>query len=121
MTYLEKIKLELDKANMLSPILVTSTRCETLSKMVQRLLPQAKVATRGEANLMGADVVLIHSGEMGWEEALEFICQQCPSRLFVIAPELPRYEALKLEWVADHVVVGEEMYEYEVHELGLSA
>jgi hypothetical protein len=119
--YLQKIERELSDARLLSPIVVGSNRCSKLSKEVASLLPTAEIAENRKSNLMGRDVVLVHSGEMGWEEALEHICQQSPGKLYVVAPELPRAEALKLEWVADHVIVGEETFTYEVHELGLSA
>ena len=121
MTFLERIEMELNEAKMRTPVLVASTRCERLSHEVEKMLSEAEVASSEKVNLMGRDVVLVHSGELGWEEALELICRQSPGRLFVVAPELPRVEALKLEWVADQVVVGNEIFEYEVHELGLSA
>ena len=121
MTYLQKIENELSDARLLSPVIVSSTRCKGLANKVHKLLPQADVGCVGGPSLMGRDVVLIHAGEMGWDEALEMVCQQSPGRLFVVAPELPRTEALRLEWVADAVVVGEETFQYEVHELGLSA
>ena len=120
-SFFKRIKSELEEARLLSPVIVASRRCLDLSESVNRLLPEAEVAEGPSLNLMGRDVVLIHSGEMGWEEALELVCQQSPGRLYVISPELPRSEALKLEWVADRVVVGEETFQYEVHELGLSA
>lgn len=106
---------------MLTPVMVTSRPCEKLSRQVRKLMPEVEVASNTKTSLMGRDVVLVHGGEMGWDEALEQICRQSPGRLFVISPQLPRVEALKLEWVADHVVVGDETFEYEVHELGLSA
>ena len=121
MTYLEKVESELSEARLLKPVIIASNRCEHLSLQVQKIIPKAEVGSISGPNLMGRDVVLMHAGERGWEEALELVCRQCPSKLFVIAPELPRAEALKLEWVADKVVVGEETFEYEVHELGLSA
>ena len=122
MTYLEKVKYEFDEqGRLLRPIIVASTACAPLAQALHRLLPQAEIAVNREAKLMGRDVILVHAGDRGWEEALELVCRQCPGRLFVVAPQLPRSEALKLEWVADKVVVGEETYQYEVHELGLSA
>ncbi|MFA5505749.1 MAG: hypothetical protein WC314_18815 [Vulcanimicrobiota bacterium] len=121
MTYLQKIENELVTARLLSPIIVASDSCERLAEKVRQLIPQADVGSAGDSGLMGRDVVLIHQGEMGWDDALELVCQQSPGRLFVLAPELPRTEALRLEWVADGVVVGEETFQYEVHELGLSA
>lgn len=120
-SFFQRIKSELQEARLLSPVIVASHRCLELSDQVSQLVPEAEVARGPSLNLMGRDVVLIHSGEMGWEEALELVCQQSPGRLYVISPELPRSEALKLEWVADRVVVGEETFQYEVHELGLSA
>lgn len=120
-TYLEQVQRQLAGARMRNPVLVTSSRCPQLGKHIESLLPGVEKAQAGLTNFMGRDVVLVHRGEDGWEDALELICQHCPGRLFVIAPELPRAEALKLEWVADFVVVGRETYEYEVHELGLSA
>lgn len=122
MTYLEKVQHEFDaQGRLLKPIIVASTTCSNLAGAVHRLMPQAEIATDREAKLMGRDVILVHAGDRGWDEALELVCRQCPGRLFVVAPQLPRAEALKLEWVADKVVVGEETYQYEVHELGLSA
>lgn len=120
--YLKQIEMELSEAKLLTPVIVASDRCKRLSRWVKGLLPNSEVVATDELDrLMGRDVVLLHSGESGWDEALEVVCQQSPGRLFVIAPELPRVEALKLEWVADHSVVGKEIFEYEVHELGLSA
>lgn len=119
--FMNSVKQELDEARLLKPVIVSSRLCKLLAEKVKRLLPAAEVAVLPKANLMGRDVVLIHAGQMGWEEALETVCQQSPGRLFVIAPQLPRSEALKLEWIADSVVVGDETFEYEVHELGLSA
>lgn len=119
--FFQKIKNELEGARLLSPVLIASDRCQELARSVEGLLPEAEVAQGKLPNLMGRDVVLIHSGEMGWEEAIELVCQQSPGRFYVISPELPRTEAIKLEWVADRVVVGEETFQYEVHELGLSA
>lgn len=121
MTYFEKIEDELNGARLLSPVIVASKRCKKLSSHLKKLLPKAEIGGAAGPNLMGRDVVLVHAGEMGWDEALELVCQQSPGRLFVVAPELPRAEALRLEWVADKVVIGEETFEYEVHELGLSA
>ncbi len=106
---------------MRTPILVASPSCQALSKKVSKLVPNAEFHDPAKTSLMGRDVILIHSGEMGWEEALEFVCNESPGRLFVVAPELPRHEALKLEWIADRVMVGRETFQYEVHELGLSA
>ena len=120
MTYLQKIESELSEARLLSPVIVSSRQCKGLAKEVHDLLPQADLGSVGGPSLMGRDVVLVHAGEMGWD-ALELVCQQSPGRLFVVAPELPRAEALRLEWVADGVMVGEETFQYEVHELGLSA
>ena len=54
-------------------------------------------------------------------ELLEDVCQQSPGRLFVVAPECPRAESVKLEWIADMVLVGHETFSYEVPELELSA
>ena len=105
MTYLQKIESELSEARLLSPVIVSSRRCQGLAKKVHDLLPQADLGSVGGPSLMGRDVVLIHAGEMGWDEALELVCQQSPGRLFVVAPELPRAEALRLEWVADGVMV----------------
>ena len=119
--YLKRVERELAGARLLSPVIVGSTRCKPLSEEISKLLPAAEVAKGHKTNLMGRDVILVHAGEMGWEEALEQICQQSPGKLYVVAPELPRTEALKLEWVADQVIVGDETFEYEVHELGLSA
>ena len=121
MTYIQKIQNELNEARLLSPIIVSSNRCSGLSGKVRSIVPNAELGNVAASNLMGRDVILIHAGEMGWDEALERVCQQSPGRLFVVAPELPRAEALKLEWVADTVIVGEETFQYEVHELGLSA
>lgn len=121
MTYIQKIESELTEARLLSPVIVSSERCAQLSRHIHKLVPKAEVGGLSGPDLMGRDVILVHSGEQGWDEALEFVCQQSPGRLFVIAPELPRAEALRLEWVADKAVVGEETFEYEVHELGLSA
>jgi hypothetical protein len=121
MTYIQKIENELNDARLLSPVILASNRCKRLSSHVQGLIPKAVIGSRKGPSLMGRDVILIHAGEVGWDEALELVCQQSPSRLFVVAPELPRAEALRLEWVADKVMVGEETFEYEVHELGLSA
>jgi hypothetical protein len=121
MTYIQKIEEELNEARLLSPVIVASQRCKKWSSHIKNLLPKAEVGGTAGPSLMGRDVVLIHAGEMGWDEALELVCQQSPGRLFVVAPELPRAEALRLEWVADKVMVGEETFEYEVHELGLSA
>ena len=117
--FMDSVKQELTEARLLKPVIVSSRLCKLLAEKVKTLLPTAEVAIL--PNLMGRDVVLIHAGQMGWEEALEIVCQQSPGRLFVIAPQLPRSEALKLEWIADSVVVGDETFEYEVHELGLSA
>ncbi len=70
---------------------------------------------------MGRDVIVCHSGETGWDEIVELVCKDCPSRLFVVSRTCPRAVSLKLEWVADEAFVEHEMYQYEVHELGLSA
>ena len=121
MTYLQRIQHELGQGRLLKPIIVASTVCRPVTEHIRRILPQAEVAQDQTARLMGRDVILVHAGERGWDEALGTVCQQCPGRLIVIAPQLPRAEALKLEWVADTVLVGEETFEYEVHELGLSA
>lgn len=92
-----------------------------MGESLRTLIPKAALRRPGQTNLMGRDVLLLHSGEKGWAELLEDICQQSPGRLFVIAPECPRAESLKLEWVADMVMVAHETHSYEVHELGLSA
>lgn len=119
--FLDKVENELSQASLLSPIIVASSRCRPLTEKILDMVPEAKIANSDQTGLTGRDVVLIHAGESGWEETLELICQQSPGRLYVVAPQLPRVEALKLTWVADKVVVGEEIFEYEVHELGLSA
>lgn len=121
MTYLEKVKQELLESRLLKPAIVCSKELRPLANVLPNFLKTAEMVDPHTSSLMGRDVVLVHAGEKGWEEALELICSQSPSRLFVVAPELPRVEALKLEWVADKVFVGEETYDYEVHELGLSA
>lgn len=120
-TYLEKVKKELLDSRLLQPAIVSSQELRPLANVLPNFLTSAEVVDPHSSSLMGRDVILVHAGEKGWEEALELVCSQSPSRLFVIAPELPRIEALKLEWVADRVFVGAETYDYEVHELGLSA
>jgi hypothetical protein len=92
-----------------------------MAEILGTLLPRAILRPPGQTNLMGRDVLLLHSGENGWAELLEDVCQQSPSRLFVVAPECPRAESVKLEWIADMVLVGHETYSYEVQELELSA
>lgn len=119
--FIQEIRQVLNEARLRNPAIVSSSLCRPLSKAVRNFLPGAEMAQISQTNLMGRDVVLVHAGQTGWEEAIETVCQQSPGRLFVIAPQLPRAEALKLEWVADQVVVGEETYQYEVHPLGLSA
>lgn len=121
MTYLETVKKELRDCRLLKPAIVSSQEMRPLANVLPNFLTSAEIVNPHTSNLMGRDVILVHAGEQGWEEALEVICSQCPGRLFVVAPQLPRVEALKLEWVADRVFAGEETFDYEAHELGLSA
>lgn len=119
--YLEAIQSELSQQRILRPLIMTNRALQPLAEHLSRQFPKAAMVKPGQATLMGRDVILLHSGEQGWDDLLEEVCQQSPGRLFVIAPECPRTESLKLEWVADVVIVGKETHQYEVHELGLSA
>lgn len=119
--FLGAIQRQLAQKRLLHPLILASPALWSFGESLRSLLPKAHLTRPGQANLMGRDVLLLHSGEKGWDELLGDVCQQSPGRLFVIAPECPAAESLKLEWVADMVLVGEETYSYEVHELGLSA
>ena len=107
----------LHRAKLKTPVIVASEACYALSKGVTALLEDPEIVHNWNVKLTGRDVILIHSGETGWDEALERICQQCPGRLIVVAPVLPRLNALKIEWVADAVFIEEELFSHEPHEL----
>ena len=119
--FLGSVQRQLVSKRLLEPMILATPKLWNLGESLSSLLPKAKLKPPGQTNLMGRDVVLLHSGEKGWAELLEDVCQQSPGRLFVVAPECPRAESVKLEWIADMVMVGHETYAYEVHELGLSA
>ncbi len=116
-TYWNEVYRELKQQRMLRPVLVTSAPFRRLGQDLTKVLKGARLTAPGESSLMGRDVVLIHAGETGWEELLNLICRESPGRLFVVAPECPRSEAWKLEWVADRALVGNETYTYEMPEL----
>lgn len=119
--FLGSVHRQLSNKRLLQPLIVATPTLWSLGESLRSLLPKASLRPPGQTNLMGRDVLLLHSGENGWDDLLEDICQQSPGRLFVIAPECPKAESIKLEWIADMVMVAHETYAYEVHELGLSA
>lgn len=119
--FLGSVHRQLSGRRLLQPIILATPQLWGMGETLKSLIPKASLRPPGQTSLMGRDVLLLHSGEKGWAELLEDVCQQSPGRLFVIAPECPSSESLKLEWIADMVMVGEETYTYEVHELGLSA
>jgi hypothetical protein len=119
--FLGSVHRQLSGKRLLQPMILATPQLWSMGEALNSLFPKASLKPPGQTNLMGRDVLLLHSGEKGWAELLEDVCQQSPGRLFVIAPECPKTESLKLEWIADMVMVGHETYTYEVHELGLSA
>lgn len=119
--FLGIVQRQLSTKRLLQPMILATPPLWPMGESLRTMLPKATLRPPGATNLMGRDVLLLHSGEKGWSELLEDICQQSPGRLFVIAPECPKAESIKLEWVADMVLVANETYAYEVHELGLSA
>ena len=119
--FLSSVHRQLSGKRLLQPLILASPKLWPFAEALGSMFPKASLIRPGQANLMGRDVLLLHSGEKGWDELLLEICGQSPGRLFVIAPECPRADSLKLEWIADMVLVGHETHTYEVHELGLSA
>ena len=119
--FLSRVKQELRQVQLVTPVVLASSECKVLARQVSSLLVGAVGPDNPPKKLSGRDVVLVHEGQAGWEEALELICRQSPGRFVVISPKLPRTEALKLKWLADLVVVSEETHQYEVHQLETSA
>jgi hypothetical protein len=119
--FLRSVHRQLASKRLLQPLILATPKLWAFGQELGSFFPKATLLPPGQANLMGRDVLLLHSGEKGWGELLEDVCQQSPGRLFVIAPECPAAESIKLEWIADMALVGHETYTYEVHELGLSA
>ena len=110
--FVERIERELQEYRLLSPIVAGSVQCRQLSKRIASMVPKAELATTDSmGKLMGRDVILVHSGATGWDQAIETVLQQSPGRLFVVAPKLPRVEALKMLWIADCSIVGDEIFE----------
>lgn len=108
------VNRELAEQRMLRPIFLSLHPSHRSLRKLLDFFPNSRLCAPGETNLMGRDVVLVHAGEYGWEELLLNICRESPARLFVVAPECPSTEALRLEWVADKVILGAETYQYEV-------
>lgn len=119
--FLGSVHRELVGKRLLQPLILATPQLWPMAEVLGSLLPKAILRPPGQTNLTGRDVLLLHSGENGWAELLEDVCQQSPGRLFVVAPECPRAESVKLEWIADMVLVGHETFSYEVPELELSA
>ena len=119
--FLSKVKHELQQAKLNGPVILASSTCKKLGRDVGSLFKDSVGPEEPPKKLSGRDVILVHEGQVGWEEALELIFRQSPKRFFVVSPQLPRAEALKLKWLADLTIVSEETYQYEVHQLGLSA
>lgn len=115
--YWTAVGRELKGQRMLRPVFIAPQPYTKLAHSLAQMFPGARVVNTREGKLVGSDVVVIHAGDTGWEGLLADICRESPGRLFVVAPECPRTEALRLKWVADKVIVGRETYEHELPEL----
>ncbi len=120
-TLIETIRRKFQKRRLLYPVIVSTSRERIFAAKLASALPDSLYSPMREIPLTGRDVVLVHSGETGWEEALAEACRDSPGRLFVIARECPRQMSLKLEWIADVALIGRETHLYEDHELELTA